>query len=434
MEDIAIVGAGPYGLSVAAHLRARGLMPYVFGQPMNFWQQQMPRGMLVRSAWEATSISDPGGQLSLDVYEAEQPQAFPRPLPGEELARYGLWFQAKAVPDLDTRLVASVEKRGDHFWLETDDGEQLCARRVVIATGLRSFAYRPAQFDKLESGVAIHSMEITEPGRLAGRSVAVIGAGQSAVESAALLHEAGAEVELIARAQVIRWLTRGERIRRIDPVLRRILYAPTDVGPAGVSWIVATPRLFRRLPIRTQERFAYRSIRPAATGWLVPRTAAVRMTLGREVREARPEKGGARLTLDDGSTRHVEHVVLATGYTIDVSNERIIGESARRQVRLHAGYPVLKEGFESSLPGLHFVGAFSAWSFGPVMRFVAGTKFTARALALHVSTRSPSSISPPDHRRRNRRGSLTRRQLPELGSFGELQPSATDPGPREQQP
>jgi cation diffusion facilitator CzcD-associated flavoprotein CzcO len=384
MEELVIIGSGPYGLSVAAHLRAGGRPVRVFGEAMGFWENQMPRGMLVRSAWEASSISDPEGSLCLDVFEAEQPQPFSRPMPGEELARYGRWFQTRAIPDLDTRRVSAVERADDGFALTLEDGERIDARRVVIATGLRGFDHRPPEFAPLGDDLATHSVDMQEPSRFAGKSVAVIGTGQSAVESAALLHEAGADVELIGRAPLIRWLVRGERLRSLDPIVRRVLYAPTDVGPAGLSWIVAMPNLFRRLPIRTQERLAYRSIRPAATGWLMDRTSDIRWSLQRRVTEARPDAGRASLALDDGSTRHVDHVLLATGYRIDAGRHPLLGESIRKRLRLHEGYPVLGRGFESSVPGLHFVGAFSAWSFGPVMRFVAGTKFTGHAIARHL--------------------------------------------------
>lgn len=385
MEDVAVIGAGPYGLSVASHLQAQGVRPRAFGQPMSFWERQMPRGMLVRSAWGASSISDPQCSHCLDAYEAEQPRPFSRPLAGAEFVRYGRWFQARAVPDLDPRLISTVERQGDGFTLMTEDGERLHARRVVIATGLRSFAYRPPQFESLQDGLATHAMVMTEPARFARRSVAVIGSGQSAVECAALVSEAGADVELIARAPLIRWLTRGERIRRIDPLVRRVLYAPTDVGPAGLSWVAAMPNLFRRLPAGPGQRLAYRCIRPAATGWLVDRTADVTFTLGHRVVEASPDGAGACLTLDDGSRRRVDHVILATGYQIDATSEAVVGPSIREHLRLHAGYPVLKRGFESSIPGLHFVGAYSAWSFGPIMRFVSGTKFTGHTLAKHIA-------------------------------------------------
>jgi hypothetical protein len=360
----------------------------VFGPVMGFWERHMPQGMLVRSAWSASSLSDPRSELNLDAYEAAQPQPFARPLPGEELPRYGHWFQERAVPDVDQRLVAAVERDGPDFALTTADGERHRAGRVVIATGLGSFPYRPTQFADLAGELVTHSMDVTAPARFAGQSVAIVGCGQSAVETAALVSEAGAEVELIARDAAIRWLIRGEQLRGIDPFLQRILYAPTDVGPAGVSRLVAMPNLFRRLPRELQDRLAYRSIRPAATSWLVDRTADVRMTFDRQVTDARGDGEGVLLTLDDGSQRRVDRVILATGYRIDVAAESIVADSLRAQLRLHEGYPVLRRGFESSVAGLHFVGAYSAWSFGPIMRFVAGTRFTAREVAKHVARSS----------------------------------------------
>lgn len=355
---------------------------------MGFWERHMPQGMLVRSAWSASNLSDPRGELTLDAYEAAQPRPFARPLPGEELPRYGHWFQQHAVPDVDQRLVATVERDGPGFALTTQDGERHSAGRVVIATGLGSFPSRPPQFAELTDELAIHSMHVTVPADFAGQSVAIIGCGQSAVETAALLSEADAQVELIARDPAIRWLLRGEQLRGIDPFLQRILYAPTDVGPAGVSRLVAMPNLFRRLPRELQDRLAYRSIRPAATSWLLDRTTNVRMTFNRQVTAARAAGAGVLLTLDDGSQRQVDRVILATGYRIDVAKGALIGDSLRAQLRLHDGYPVLRRGFESSVAGLHFVGAYSAWSFGPIMRFVAGTQFTAREVAKHLARSS----------------------------------------------
>ncbi len=417
---------------MSAHLRARGLRTRTFGHPMSFWEQHMPAGMLLRSAWGASSLSDPRASLTLDAYEAEQPRPFSRPLPGVELARYGRWFAGRAVPDLDHRLVRTVERTRDGFAVELEDDERLTARRVVVATGLARLAQRPAQFDDLPDPVAVHAVDVTEPQRYAGLSVVVVGSGQSAVETAALVHEAGADVELIGRAPAIRWLVRGERVRASSALLRRLLYAPTDVGPAGLSWVMAMPELFRRLPLGPRERLAYRSIRPAATGWLVDRTAAVTMTLGRQVVRARPDAEvgaggassdtgqtrpaqgtrdgtqgapdgaggaglgiGAHLTLDDGSERRVDRVILATGYRVDAAHEPLLGESIRGPLRLEDGYPLLGAGFESSVGGLHFVGAWSARSFGPIMRFVSGTPFTARALAGHVARAGAPAGIPP---------------------------------------
>jgi thioredoxin reductase len=358
----------------------------VFGHVMGFWERQMPKGMLVRSGWEASHISDPHGSLTLDAYEAAQPQRFARPILGEEFCRYGRWFQARAAPDLDERMIANVEKRDeDSFVLTTEDDERVTAGRVVIATGLRRFAEVPPQFRTLESDRAIHCVDIPDPTRFAGQSVAVIGSGQSAIETAVLVREAKAEVELIARASLIRWLATDGRRGLLGPYVQRLLYAPTGVGPAGLSWIVSMPRLFKSLPPSWQERAAYRSIRPAATGWLFDRMSGVKVTLERQVSEARANGDGVHLSLDDGTSRQVDNVLLGTGYKIDIAEEPIVGESIRKRLRVHDGYPVLGTGFESSVPGLHFVGAYSAHSFGPVMRFVAGTRSTAQAVTRRIA-------------------------------------------------
>jgi FAD-dependent urate hydroxylase len=361
---------------------------------MSFWENQMPKGMLVRSAWSASSLADPSGKFSLSAYEKEQSRPFPRPLPGEEMSRYARWFQARAVPDLDERPISTVERGDSGFVLRTEDGEHIAAGRVVIATGLHSFPFSPPQFDGLGEGLATHSMQVAEPARFADQSVVVVGSGQSAVETAALVCEAGAKVELIARAPGIRWLARGEKLRTVDPLLQRLLYAPTDVGPAGVSRLVAMPNLFRRLPRSLQDRLAHRSIRPAATSWLMDRSTNVTMTFNRQVIDARPRGSGARLRLDDDSERDVDHVILATGYRIDVARESVIGESLSSKIKLRQGYPVLRGGFESSVASLHFVGAYSAWSFGPIMRFVAGTDFTARTIAKHTDLTGRTGYLP----------------------------------------
>ncbi len=285
--------------------------------------------------------------------------------------------------------MALVEREGDGFTVACADGERRRSRHVVIATGLRRFPQRPPEFDRLAPEVAAHSMDVTDPPSYAGRSVAVIGSGQSAVETAALAHEAGAAVELIARAPAIRWLSRSARLHGGSRIVEYILYAPTDVGPPGLSWIVALPNAFRRLPQGTQSRLAYRAIRPAAAGWLVDRTSGVKLTLGRRVVSA--ENGGpagARLTLDDGTRRSVDTVVLATGYAVDVAGEPLVGRSIAGALSVNAGYPLLSRGMESSVPGLHFAGAYAAPSFGPVMRFVSGTRFTARSVAERISRRA----------------------------------------------
>ena len=382
--DVAVVGAGPYGLAAAAHLiAADGLAVRVFGETMSFWERQMPVGMLLRSPREASHISDPAGDLTLDRYEDSLGLPHGRPVPLEHFVAYGRWFQQRAVPDVDTRRVARVQRSGSGFRLRLADGEPVDARRVVLAGGIAPYAWRPPEYEGLPDELASHASAHADLAHFRGRRVAVIGGGQSALESAALLHEAGAEVEVLVRAPGVNWLVRSSRLHK-SAAVRRLLYAPADIGPAGVSWLVATPPAFKLLPLRAQVPVARRSIRPAGSAWLVPRLADVPIRVGRTVERVARDGDRVVLELDGGERRTVDHVLLGTGYRIDVSRLDLLAPELAGALRLTGGYPVLDRSFQSSVPGLYVAGAAAAWSFGPLMRFVAGTGFAARRLTRGV--------------------------------------------------
>ncbi|HKV25413.1 MAG TPA: FAD-dependent oxidoreductase [Candidatus Acidoferrum sp.] len=376
--DIAIIGAGPYGLSTAAHLHhANGWRIRVFGQPMSFWENHMPTGMLLRSPLEGSHLSDPGGKLRLQAFQAATGESVTAPLPLTRFAGYGHWFQTKAVTDLDPRKVDSLEKSNSTFKLTLEDGEPCHAQRVIVAAGILPFAWVPPVFRDLPRHLASHSCLHRDLKIFAGKKVAVIGGGQSALESAALLHEAGADVEVLVRARQVRWLWRHSWVHRFRPVTR-MLYAPADVGQAGVSHLVARPNLFRRLPRSIQDRLGVRAIRPAGAAWLEPRCRDVRFTIGREVTSAVESGRCAKLVLNDGSERCVDHILLATGFRVDIFRYPFLAKNLLSAIRHVGGYPRLTPGFETSVAGLHFLGAPAAWSFGPLMRFVAGADFASR--------------------------------------------------------
>ncbi len=203
--EVIVIGAGPYGLAAAAHLKASGIETRVFGEPMSFWRCHMPKGMFLRSPWGATDISDPGKALLLDAYIAERQIARTRPLPLETFVDYGSWFQARAVPDLDRRMVERIEPTASGFRIVAADGEDLHTGSVVVAMGLARQAFRPVAFAHVSNVLASHSCDHADFAGFRGRRVAIIGRGQSACESAALLHEAGAEVDIVCRSP-IHWL------------------------------------------------------------------------------------------------------------------------------------------------------------------------------------------------------------------------------------
>jgi len=378
--DVAIVGAGPYGLSAAAHLRAaNGLDIRVFGEPMSFWERHMPKGMLLRSPLAGSHLSDPSRSLTLQAYQKKSGKQVTAPLPLYRFTDYGRWFQSQAVPDLDRRKVSLVEKNGTGFQLTLEDGESWKARRVIVAAGIVPFAWHPSEFSHLPFTLASHACEHCDLSRFAGKRVAVIGGGQSALESAALLNETGAEIEVLVRAPFVRWLWRQKWFHTFRPVAR-LLYAPPDVGQAGLSHIVARPNVFRRLPRSLQDRWGKRAIRAAGAAWLNPRCAPIRISTGTSVVSASPVAEQVVLKLSDGTERRVDHVLLATGYRVDVSRYPFLSGRMLESMRRINGYPQLDSGFQTSIPGLHFLGAPAAWSFGPLMRFVAGSEFASLAV------------------------------------------------------
>jgi NAD(P)H-nitrite reductase large subunit len=356
----------------------------VFGEPMSFWQRQMPAGMCLRSNWGASHIADPEGTLTLDAYSRQSSDTISKPIPLEKFVDYGLWYQRTAVPEVDRRQVRTVETNGNGFQLLLDDGGTFRCRSLVIAVGISAFAARPPEFASISPTLASHTTEQGDLRRFSGQKVAVIGGGQSALESAALLKEAGSQVQVIARAKTLNWVGLHPRLHHLGPI-SRVLYSTRDVGPAGISRIVAMPHVFRRFPRSFQDRTAYRAIRPAGASWLQSRIDGVPITLGRSVVSAEVCKGGLRITLDDRSEQLVDHALLATGFRVDVSQYSFLPAALLAQLRTASGFPVLKPGLESSIPGLYFVGKPAAWSFGPLLGFVSGAEFASNEVTKSIA-------------------------------------------------
>jgi thioredoxin reductase len=381
--DVAVLGAGPHGLAATAHLRRAGIEVRVIGDPMSFWRS-MPVGMVLRSNWTATCIAEHEGPLSLDAYRAATGDEFTYPIALDNFLRYGTWVQQQVAPDADNRVVERLEQNGDGYHLRFADGDPLHARRVVVAAGIAPFAHRPAVAAHLPVELASHTADHRDLSRFSGQRVLVVGGGQSALESAALLHEAGADVEVAVRKDHLTWL-HGGKYHRMLGRWSKLVYAPTDVGPMGLSRLVAVPDLFRRLPRPVQDPVAHRAIRPAGALWLRPRLEEVPIHLGTTVEELTPEGERVRARLSTGEHLTVDHVLFGTGYRVDVTRYPFLDSSLAGRLERVGGYPVLRRGMESSLPGLHIVGAPAAWSFGPIMRFVAGGWYGGQSVAARIA-------------------------------------------------
>ncbi len=375
--DTVIIGAGPYGLSLSAHFKHAGIEHTIFGKVMDAWHR-MPKGMCLRSPARASSISDPDRLLTLERFHDETGETLGPPVPLESFIRYGHWFAESSEIDVDPRFVTRLERQGGTFVASLEDGETLRAKRVVLAAGAHSFRWTPPEFRALPSDLVSHTGDHDDFSHLAGKEVAVVGIGQMGVEAAALAAENGASVRMIARASHVRWLSRSARLH--DSVLSSLLYARSDVGPAGLSRIVSAPALFRQFPSPARRRMVRRCARPAAAAWLIERTRHIPIDKSCKVRALVPFGDRLRVAYEDGLEFEVDHLLLATGYDVDLAAYRFIAPELLKSIRSVRGFPMLRRGMASSVSGLHIVGWPSTWTYGPLMRHVVGTEFTARAV------------------------------------------------------
>ena len=389
--DVAIVGAGPYGLSLAAHLRAAGVNYRHFGKPMRLWRGAMPQGMFLKSQGFASNLSDPGGTHTLEAFcEATgHPYAsYGLPVPLENFINYGQWFQSELDLKVEEVLVTGTVQRADGFILTSGD-EQLLARRVVVAIGVEHFAYVPEPLRDLPAGLCTHSSAHTDLAAFHGKEIVVVGAGQSALESAALLHENGAIVQVLVRRQEVAW--NGEPLPLNRPLLQRLREPEAGLGSGWATWFYSNhPDLFRQLPRNTRAYRARTALGPAGACWLRPRVEGqFPVMVSHAVTWAKPQDGRVRLgvTTPSGASRELEadHVIAATGYRIDLGQLQFLPDAIRFRLRTVAGSPAVRRHYQSSVAGLYFVGPVVAPTFGPAMRFVFGSGHASPVVARHVA-------------------------------------------------
>lgn len=390
MLDTAVVGAGPYGLSVAAHATARGSRTRVFGTPMRAWAEHMPVGMKLKSEPWASHLSDPRDRYTLKEYCRLEglPYAHGVPTPVETFVDYGRWFQKVAVPDLHATDVVRVDREGPGFALELADGSTARARSVVLAAGFLPFPRIPEALAGLKAPQVLHSSAVNDVSGFADKRVVVVGAGQAAIEIGVLLDEVGADVTLVARAAKLEWNSYPADLP--TTLWQRIRQPENGLGPGYYNKVLGDlPSLFRRLPGEYRMEVVRKTLGPQGSWWIRDRFEksfdAAHVLTATQIASARPEGDVLKLTLSDGRELDADHVIAATGFEVDVRKLTVLGEQLRGRVRglRGGGYgpPALGRGFDSSVRGLHIVGLAAAATFGPSMRFVFGNAFAARAVA-----------------------------------------------------
>lgn len=391
-SNVAIVGAGPYGLSVAAHLRSHGVSFRIFGKPMFTWREQMPTGMSLKSDGFASSLSDRGETYTIKTFCEEQGIPYDDrrvPVSLETFIAYGHSFQKRLVPELEDTLVTRIDQTADGFRLQLDNGDTAFANRVVLAVGISHFHYIPDVLTHLPSEYLSHSYEHKDPAKLRGKEVTVIGSGASAMDLATLMHESGTAVTMIGRRSALKF--HNPPSPNPPSLWKKIRWPQTGIGPGWKSrFFTDAPIAFHALPEDTRLSIVQRYLGPSAGWWLrdrfvghVPHKLGL-TPLGAEIRD-----GKIHLELKDqtnATSVHVtDHIIAATGYRVDLRRLTFLSPELASKINSVQHTPVLSSAFQSSVPGLYFVGVASANCFGPVMRFAFGAAFTAKRISRHLA-------------------------------------------------
>lgn len=387
MTEIAIVGAGPYGLSVAAHLRGKGIPFRIFGRPMDSWRSHMPKGMSLKSDGFASNISDPNGTLTLEKFCAERGIEYGHtavPVRLDTFTAYGLTFRDRLVSELEEKMVTSIERVGNGFRLRLDDGEVFTARRVVMAVGITHYENMPAVFANQPEQYVTHSFHHAEPEKFRGRNVVVIGGGSSAVDLIVELHDAGAQTQLLVRQPILKFHSKPDRDKPRS-LWQRMFHPMSGLGTGMRSTLFCTfPTFYRYLPKSMRLDIVRRHLGPSAP-WFTRDRMVGRVPIQLNTTAERVEIRDGKVHLfvrQEGVQREIvtDHVIAATGYRVNLDRLKFLSDDLRNSIEHIERSPVLKTNFESSVPGLYFVGVSASNTFGPLMRFAFGADFAARHL------------------------------------------------------
>jgi thioredoxin reductase len=411
--DVAIIGAGPYGLSLGAHLANAGIPFRIFGQTMESWKTKMPPGMLLKSYPWASNIYDPSSNLTLKQFYTDLGIPYHDStisVPLQTFISYGEAFQARLVPNVEHKMLVSLERSQNSFLAKFDDGDTVMARQVVIGVGVHPFKFIPSNLRGLPAELLSHSGEYGPLESFSGKEVAVLGSGASATDLAALLYKQGSKVSLIARTLELPFMPIPQDKKLLFPMLRQLASPLKPIkrflspnSCIASTWLLKVcanyPKIFHSLPQEVRLKIVKNELGPSGH-WAIKDIVKenVDLHLGSILDSVEPckHKTDLKLISCDGSKKNIQadHLISATGYKIDLHQLSFL-DKLLPDIYVIDNAPVLSVDYESSIPGLYFMGPASANCFGPVTRFVCGAIHPAQRITRHIQdkfNKAPNTV------------------------------------------
>lgn len=372
MLQTLIIGAGPFGLTLAAHLKQQDIDHLVVGKPMEFWEKNMPEGMYLRSGcdWHL----DVSGKYTMEAFlvQKQLSVADVEPIALAFYLEYVRWFVEQTQPNIRASYVTDLKKTAQGFVATLEDGSLVAAQNVVVAVGFQYFTYTPDELMAvLPPGRYKHTCHAVHLDQYAHKRVLIIGGRQSAFEWTALLCE--------KEAAHVHVCYRHETPQFAAAHWGWVMDVVNNIGEQ--------PEWFRSLNDEEKEHYRYRlwaEGRLKVEPWLDERVHQATVSLHPQTHVVSTEITSAntiKVGLSNNEILEVDEIITATGYKVDTHKVPFLNPLLLAELQCTNGFPCLDTHFQSNIPGLFFTSFMAGQDFGPFFGFTIAVRTAAKLIA-----------------------------------------------------